>query len=297
MKYTKEQVSDKKEYRKQYHPAMCRAVMLTLYDDRDLLEFDEKVSLNTLPREIDFMVLRKEKPGVVRNELGRIFRRCNIFEFKGYGDKLNVNVFHKTMSYAFEYLSVHSELGGIGDVTLTFLREGKPRELMKWLMAEGCEKRFSPPWVFRYTRSGWPDIQIVDIAHPEVPTVLKILSHKAEREDIIKAARYISGMPDKEREEAKLIMELSYRINGDQRGGLEMGGFFEAYVDPLQEIIKKQSEELEQKDAALDEKDAALEQKDAALEEKDAALEQYKEELARKDEIIAKLMKQGAVLN
>ena len=297
MKDTKEQVSDKEEYRKQYHPAMCRAVRLTLYDDRDLLEFDEKVSLNTLPREIDFMVLRKEKPGVIRNELGRIFRRCNIFEFKGYGDKLNVNVFNKTMSYAFEYLSMHGELGGIGDVTLTFLREGKPRELMKWLMVEGCEKQSSPPWVFRYTRSGWPDIQIVDIAHPDVPIVLKILSHKAERDDIIKAVRYINGMPDKEKEEAKLVMELSYRINGDQRGGLEMGGFFEAYVDPLQEIIKKQSEELEQKDAALEEKDEVIEQKDEALEQKDAELEQYREELARKDEIIAKLMKQGAVLN
>ena len=77
--------------------------------------------------------------------------------------------------------------------------------------------------------------------------------------------------------------DTNVRINGDQRGGIERGGFFEAYVDPLQEIIKKQSEELEQKDAAI--------------EQNKAELEQYKEELARKDEIIAKLMKQGAVLN
>lgn len=116
----------------------------------------------------------------------------------------------------------------------------------------------------------------MNIAHPDVPTVLKILSHKAEPEDIMKAAEYISGMPDKEKEEGRLIMELSYRINGDRRGGLDMGGFFEAYVDPLQEIIKQQNEELEQKEAAL---------------------EQYKAELAQKDAIIASLRKHGAVEN
>ena len=131
----------------------------------------------------------------------------------------------------------------------------------------------------------------------ESPKVLKILSHKAEPEDIRMAAEYISQMPEEEQAKSSIVLELSYRINGDRKGGTEMGGFFEAYVDPLQEIIKKQSEELEQKDAALEEKDEVIEQKDEALEQKDAELEQYREELARKDEIIAKLMKQGAVLN
>ena len=166
----------------------------------------------------------------------------------------------------------------------------KSWELMKWLVEEGYEKQPAPLWVFRYTRNGWPDLQIVNIAHPDVPTVLKILSHKAEPEDIMKAAEYISGMLDKEKEEGRLIMELSYRINGDRRGGLDMGGFFEAYVDPLQEIIKKQNEELEQKETAL-------EQNKAELEQNKAALEQYKAELAQKDAIIASLRMQGAVDN
>lgn len=92
-----------REVRKQYHPALCNAMELELYYDKDLLEFSQSVVLNTLPREIDFLVIRRTKPGQVRSELGRIFRKCNIWEFKGYREELSVQVYHKTMSYAYEY--------------------------------------------------------------------------------------------------------------------------------------------------------------------------------------------------
>ena len=98
-KSNKEQKKQKGS-RKQYHPAFCNVMELALYYDRDLLEFRQNEPLNTLPREIDFLVLRKEKEGEIRNELGKNFRRCNIWEFKGYARSLNVSVFHKTMSNA-----------------------------------------------------------------------------------------------------------------------------------------------------------------------------------------------------
>ena len=162
-----------REVRKQYHPALCNAMELELYYDKDLLEFSQSVVLNTLPREIDFLVIRRTKPGQVRSELGRIFRKCNIWEFKGYREELSVQVYHKTMSYAYEY--------------------------------------------FRQ-------------------------------------------MPVEEQLKRRIVMELSYRINGDQRGGNGMGGFFEAYVDPLQEVIKQKDAELEQKDVELEKKVVEMEQ-------------------------------------
>ena len=216
--------------RNQYHPALCNAMELELYYDRDLLEFFQTEKLNTLPREIDFLVIRKELAGEVKNELGRIFRRCNIWEFKGYGDKLNVQVYHKTMSYAYEYLVLHPELDGIADITLSFLREGEARDLMKWLEEQGYVRFDSPDWVLRYRRTGSPDLQIVNISHPGAPTILRILSHKAEPDDIKKASDYIKSMPDSEQHKGRLVMELSYKINGDSRGGADMGGFFEGPV-------------------------------------------------------------------
>ena len=48
------------------------------------------------------------------------------------------------ISYAYEYLSIKDELDGINDVTLTFIREGQPIKLMKWLEAKGYVKQNSP---------------------------------------------------------------------------------------------------------------------------------------------------------
>ncbi|MBR3305731.1 MAG: hypothetical protein IKI75_00590 [Lachnospiraceae bacterium] len=245
--------------RLQYHPALCNTMELELYYDRELLEFLQCVKMNTLPREIDFLVIRKEKPGEIKSELGKMFRRCNIWEFKSYKDGLGVPVFHKTMSYADEYLSLHSEIGGIEDVTLSFLREAKPVKLIKWLKGQGYKEEPGPEWLLRFSRKWGPGIQIVITAHPQAPALLRALSHKAESDDIKKANAYIERLPEGEKHKARLIMELSYRINGDKRGGNDMGGFFETYVDPLEETIRKQNEQLEQKDELLEQKDDELE--------------------------------------
>ena len=96
------------------------------------------------------------------------------------------------------------------------------------------------------------DLQIVNIAHPEAPKVLRVLSHTAEPEDILMASEYFRQMPVEEQLKSRIVMELSYRINGDQRGENGMGGFFETYVDPLQEVIKQKDAELEQKDVEME---------------------------------------------
>ena len=272
--------------RNEYHPALCNAIELELYYDRDCLEFQQSVTLNTLPREIDLLVIRKEKPSIIKNELGKIFRRCNIWEFKGYAAELNVAVYYKTMSYVYEYLSEHKELDGINDVTISFLREGRPVKLMKWLEKEGYEKKESPGWIVRYAKTGYPDLQIVNIAHPKATPLLRLISHKAEPEDVKWASEYTGRLPQEERDKARIIVELSYSVNGDMRGGMEMGGFFETYVDPLTEIIKEKDEQIEQKDEMLEQKNEMLEQKDEMLEEKDEMLEQKDAQIA---ELLARI--------
>ena len=222
-------------------------------------------------------MIRKDKEGTPQNELARFFRRINICEFKSYEDKLNVLVYNKTMSYAYDYLMMINDKNGIEDVTLTFLREGWPKELMKWLEAHGHVRLNSPKWVARYRKAGCPDLQIVNIVYPDAPLFLHVLSHKAELEDIFKVSRQIRDMPDEERMKVRLVMNLSYRINGE-RGG---DGFFETFVDPLNEVIKQKDEELRDKDEALRGKDEALRNKDEALRDKDVELEKKDAEIAR----------------
>lgn len=123
-----------------------------------------------------------------------------------------------------------------------------------------------------FCKGGCPDLQIVNIVYPDAPLFLHVLSHKAEPEDIFKVSRMIKDMPDKERMKVRLVMNLSYRLNGE-KGGDDMDGFFETFVDPLNEVIK-------QKDEALKDKDEALRDKDVELEKKDAEIARLKAQLA-----------------
>ncbi len=265
----------------QYHPAFCNAMELELFFDRALLEFRQSVKMNSLPREIDFLIIRKEKEGEIKNELARFFKKCNIWEFKSYRDSLSVSVYHKTMSYAYEYLSLNKDVEGIHEVTLSFLREGKPRNLIRWLARSGFEKLSSPDWVVRFRKTGCPDVQIVNTAHSQAPVFLRLLSHKVDSEDIKSATEYINMLPDGERDKARIVIELSYRMNKD-KGGDQMSGFFETYVDPLKEII-------EQKDVQLEEKDVQLEQKEVQLEQKDAQIKLDEVEIRKRDELINRM--------
>lgn len=270
--------------RKQYHPAFCNAMELEFYEDRELLEFQEGIELNTLPREIDFIIIRKDKPGEIKSELGKFFRKYNIWEFKGYGDDLDWSVFYKSMSYAYDYLILHHEVSGLRDITLSFLREGRANTLISWLENDGYEKVPSPKWVERFRKTGFPDVQIINIAHEGAPVFLKVLSHKAEPGDIGDVAAQVSKMTDDMRQKVRLVIELSYKINGDLRGGDNMGGFFETYVDPLEATIKEMRIEIEHNKEEYAEE---LERKDEELERKDEELEKKNEEIARLKALLA----------
>ena len=70
-------------------------------------------------------------------------------------------------------------------------------------------------------------------------------------------------IPEDERKKAWLVMGLSISINKDPRiaelkGGTDMGGYYEALIEPLENIIKQKDEELKQKDAQLEQKDAEI---------------------------------------
>ena len=102
-------MSVKKKKPRQYHPAYRGAIELVLEDNADDLIFEEELSLNTLPRKIDLLVIRKKEDVEIRSIIGRIFRRINIWELKSPGDSLGKEEFFKTTSYLYQYLSEHAE--------------------------------------------------------------------------------------------------------------------------------------------------------------------------------------------
>ena len=89
-----------KDTKVQRHPVFAAAVNLELMESRDGLVFEREYNLNTKPLEIDLLIIRKDKTTRVENEIGHIFRRHNILEYKLPEDHLNIDSFYKAQAYA-----------------------------------------------------------------------------------------------------------------------------------------------------------------------------------------------------
>ncbi len=129
------------ELRTQWHPAFCSAVELILGQDREHLEFIREHNLNTKPLEIDLLVIKKPAGYRVRDEIGRIFREYNIFEYKSPDDELNIDTFYKVNAYAALYKASGKTVDEIktGSLSVSIIREGKPAKLLDSLEKEGFE--------------------------------------------------------------------------------------------------------------------------------------------------------------
>lgn len=119
----------------QWHPAFYGAMHLEFRENKEELEFTEEVILNTMPLRVDMLVVKKKFPCEIRNEIGKLFRKYNLIEYKSPEDTLNYDVFLKGIAYTYLYKANERYVGEIllEDVTLTFIRERKPVKLFSKL--------------------------------------------------------------------------------------------------------------------------------------------------------------------
>jgi hypothetical protein len=124
-----------KDKKVQWHPAFYGAMHLELRENKDTLEFTEELILNTLPLRVDMLVVKKKISCEIQNEIGRIFRKHNLVEYKSPDDLFNYGVFIKGIAYAYLYKTRELYIDEIPleEITLTFVRERKPVKLFKKL--------------------------------------------------------------------------------------------------------------------------------------------------------------------
>ena len=77
----------------QWHPAFFAEIQIELQEDAEHLIFENEHQLGTKPKEIDVLIIKKDKGRVIRKNIGRIFRQHNIVEYKSPLDYLSVWVY------------------------------------------------------------------------------------------------------------------------------------------------------------------------------------------------------------
>ena len=119
----------------QWHPAFGAALRITLQDEMRYLEMHEEYLLSKKPLQMDILIIKKLKDIPIRKDIGRIFRKHNIIEYKSPSDSLSINDFYKVYGYACIYQSDTNRIGEIKpeELTLTFVCSHYPRNMLQHL--------------------------------------------------------------------------------------------------------------------------------------------------------------------
>lgn len=179
-----------KDKKVQWHPGFYGAMHLELRENKEDLEFMEEVILNTLPLRVDMLVVKKKHDCEIRNEIGKIFGRYNLIEYKSPTDSLNYDVFLKGIAYAFLYKTNESWVDEIPleEVTLSFVREAKPVKLFKNLRKEKFTIEEKYPGIYYIIKERHIKVQVIVSRElrEENHIWLNALSSKVKTEQVVR---------------------------------------------------------------------------------------------------------------
>ena len=117
----------------QWHMAFGAAFQIELMDDAENLEFIMEYQLARKPMSVDLMVIKKDAEMDVSKNIGHIFKKHNLVQYKSPEDYLSVRAFYKTYGYACFYLSDAADAILPEEVTLTYVCNRYPRRLFYYL--------------------------------------------------------------------------------------------------------------------------------------------------------------------
>lgn len=122
----------------QWHNGLEPAFRVELGEEADKVTFEREHLLSSKPLQMDLLIITKQENIIIQKNIGRIFRKHNIIEYKSPDDYLSINDFYKVYGYACLYQSDTEHVGEISaeDITITFVANHYPRKMLKRLRKE-----------------------------------------------------------------------------------------------------------------------------------------------------------------
>jgi len=245
-----------KETKTQWHPAFCSAMRLELIENKADLDYMSEYNLNSKPIQMDLLVIKKSKDVEIKNEIGKIFRGHNIIEYKSPQDELNLDTYVKVIGYACMYKASEVHVGDINldDITITLVREGKQRELLKWFIQNDyrvCEKYKG---IYYAEKEGSFPIQVIVSGRlsTENQKWLTLLSRNLERKDAERIVIQSESLTEKdEKLYADSILEVAVTENEEIFDELRMEGMH--MCEALRKLMKEDLDEAARRGEELGE--------------------------------------------
>ena len=259
----------------QWHPAFYAGVQIELCEESEHLIFENEHQLGTKPKEIDVLIIKKETNIKIQKNIGRIFRKYNIIEYKSPVDYLSIDDFYQVYAYACFYKADAPTQNQISasKITITFVCKYYPRKLIQHLRRERmyCIQEFEHG--IYYVEGDYFPIQIICTKYltDENNFWLHNLSNEINTKQ---QALKIMHKYEKHNNEKLYASIVNVIINANTTTFEEVSDMCEA----LEKIYAKKYENIIE--TKLAEKDTEIAEKDTKLAEKDAYIAELEKKLA-----------------
>ena len=123
----------------QWHAAFYAGIQIELEEEAEHLLFENEHMLSTKPMQIDVLITKKDAEKSIQKNIGQIFRKYNLIEYKSPDDYLSINDFYKMLGYAYFYMAdtVHVNEIQCEEISISYVCARYPRELINHLLTNG----------------------------------------------------------------------------------------------------------------------------------------------------------------
>jgi hypothetical protein len=234
----------------QWHLGVKPAVDLELAEERENLSYYREFNLNQQALEIDLLIIKKEGDQPIKNEIGRLFRKYNIIEYKSPKDELNIDTLYKVGAYTSLYKAYGDTVDErrADEITTSLIRKAKPVKLFRYFEEHGI--RLENPFKgIYYVKDGvlFPtQIVVTKELNPKEHIWLTALSdgmHKQQLKDLLVKVESFHTKLDRELADAVLgvAIKANWQVAQELRGD---GNMCEALMELMEPEINKIKESV-----------------------------------------------------
>lgn len=201
-----------------WHPGFYGAIELELIANKGVFDFQREYNLSKEPLRMDLLIIRKLTKVPIKNEIGYIFKKYNIVEYKSPNDGLTYNDYYKTLGYACLYKGLGDQADQVleEEMTVSIFQDRYPRELFRAMKKSGLEAEEAFPGIYYIRGKVLFDTQIVVTNRLEgkAHKSLRLLSHHVQEADAKAFIREAEKLKDpRDRNNIEAILQVSIAAN------------------------------------------------------------------------------------
>ena len=224
----------------QWHAAFYAGVQIELEAEAENLLFENEHMLSTKPMQVDVLITKKDAGRSIQKNIGQIFRKYNLIEYKSPDDSLSINDFYKVLGYAYFYMADTTHVNEIQceEISISYVCAKYPRELINHLVTKGYVIEKKEAGIYYVSGNRFAIQILINRALSEEKNLwLKNLTNKIKDEDSVEQLIY-EYKKNKGNELYSSIMDILVRAN--ETKFREVNDMCEA----LKELFKEELEEM-----------------------------------------------------